>query len=52
MYVSCTDFMNLFENLNSLNVQNRENPRKNYVHQMYRQYEFVEKFKFVKCVKL
>ena len=29
MYVRCTDRMNLFKNLNSLNVQNRENSRKN-----------------------
>ena len=28
MYVRCTDRMNLFKNLNSLNVQNRENSRK------------------------
>ena len=48
MYVRCINRMNLFKNLNSLNVQNCENSRKNYVHQMYRQYEFVEKFEFVK----
>ena len=51
MYVRCTDRMNLFKNLNLLNVQNHENSRKNSVHQMYRQYEFVEKFEFVECVK-
>ena len=57
MYISCIDRMNLFKNLNSLNVQNYENSRKNCVHQMYRQYEFVEKFElvekfeFVDCVK-
>ena len=45
------DRMNLFKNLNSLNVQNRENSRKNSVNQMYKQYEFVEKFEFVECVK-
>ena len=45
MYVRCTDRMNLFKNLNLLNVQNR-------VHQMYRQYEFVKKFKLIECVKL
>ena len=42
MYVRCIYQMNFFKNLNSLNVQNCENSRKNYVHQMYRQYEFVE----------
>ena len=51
MYVRCTDRMNLFKNLNSLNVQNRENSRKNSVYQMYRYYKFVEKFEFVDCVK-
>ena len=52
MYVRCIDRMNLFKNLNSLNVQNCENSRKNCVHQMYRQYEFVENFEFVDCVKM
>ena len=28
MYVRCTDHMNLFKNLNSLNVQNCKNSRK------------------------
>ena len=52
MYVRCINRMNLFKNLNSLNVQNYENSWKNCVYQMYRQYEFVEKFEFVDCVKL
>ena len=45
------DRMNLFKNLNSLNVQNCENSRKNCVHQMYRQYEFVQKFELIDYVK-
>ena len=48
MYVRCINRMNLFKNLN---VQNCENSRKNCVYQMYRYYEFVEKFEFVDCVK-
>ena len=32
MYVRCTNRMNLFKNLNSLNVQNHKNSRKNSVH--------------------
>ena len=52
MYVRCIDRINFLKNLNLLNVQNCENSRKNCVHQMYRQYEFVEKFEFVNCVKI
>ena len=51
IYIRCSDRMNLLKILNSLNVQNRETSRKNSVHQMYKQYEFVEKFEFVECVK-
>ena len=67
MYLRCTDCMNLFKNSNSLNLQNcensmdvqimyirctdHENSKENCVHQMYRLSEFVEKFKFVECIK-
>ena len=49
MYTKCTDLMNLFKNSNSLNVQNSENSMENFVHQMYRSFGFLKKFKFVKC---
>ena len=52
MYIRCINRMNLFKNLNSLNIQNCEISRENCVYQMYRQYEFVENFEFVDCVKM
>ena len=51
MYVRCTDCMNLFKILNSLNVQNCEKLKEKLCTLDVRQYEFVDKFEFVEFVK-
>ena len=49
MYIRCTDRMNLFKSLNSLNVQNRENSRKIVCIRCTNSTNL--KFEFVECVK-
>jgi len=51
MYIRCTDSMNLFKDLNSLNAQNNENSMESFLHWTYRSFRYVKKIEFVNCTK-